>query len=174
MHLDVVAQRFHLVEHEEEHEVEAHVHAVDARGEQLDEREEHLLVALDVPTHENAAPNDERGERKQQDVEAVCADGVVRIEHREPRDVGKESERKRSGEFVRGFTRESVHAVGEEAYDEKDDCRGGGVNRLQYPCACRGERNAYEYRKERDYPDEVEKYRFHVAPTGEAGRRNAR
>ena len=77
----VHAQRFHLVEHEEEHQVEAHVYAVHARGEQLDECEEYLLVPLNLVAYEDSRPHDECGEREQQHVEAVGTHDIVGVEH---------------------------------------------------------------------------------------------
>ena len=76
----VHADGFHLVEREEQDEVDAHEHAVDAGRENLDEGEEDFLVAPDVPADEHACPDDCGCEEQQQDVQAVGTDGVVCVD----------------------------------------------------------------------------------------------
>ena len=140
----------------------------------MDQCEEYLLVALDVVAHEDARPYDEGGKREQEHVEAVGTDSVVGAHHREPRDVGKEPEREGRGRLVRGSARHGVDAVGEVADNREDDrCRGGMDAAEQLLVRCR-DGDAGKDRDERDNPDLIEKYRFHIAPTGEAGRRIAK
>ena len=142
----VHAQRFHLVEHEEQHQVETHVHAVHARGEQLDEREEYLLVSHDVVAYQNAAPHDKRREREQEDVEAVRTHDVVRVEHRKPGNVGKEPQHERGGRIACGCTRKHEHAVGEIAYHEEDSACRCSVQTAEQLRVRGGNRDADEYR----------------------------
>ena len=121
---EVHAKCFHFVEHEEKHQVKAHVHAVNACCQKLDKRKENLLISFDVEAYEHACPDDKRRECKQQHVETVRADNVVGIEHRKPRDVREESECKRCGCRIRRSSREGVYGVSQVADNCKDNrCR---------------------------------------------------
>ena len=114
---EVHAKRFHFVEHEKKHQVKAHVHAVNASREELNECKENLLVSFDVKAYEHACPNDECRECHQQHVEAIGTDDVVGVEHRKPRDVREETQCERRCRRVSRSSREGIDGVGEVACD---------------------------------------------------------
>ncbi len=120
----VHAKCFHFVEHEEQHQVKAHVHAVNACCQKLDERKENLLISFDLEAYKYASPDDERRERKQQHVETVSADNVMGIEHRKPRNIREEAERKGCGCRIGRCSREGIDGVSQVADNCKDNrCR---------------------------------------------------
>ena len=90
----------------------------------MDKCKENLLIPFDLEAYKHAGPDDKRRECKQQHVETVCANDVVGIEHREPRDVREEPERKRCGCWIRRSSREGVDGISQVADNCKDNrCR---------------------------------------------------
>ena len=107
-----------------------HVHAVHAGGKQLYQREEHLLVPLDVPADQSACPHDYRGEQQQEDAQAVGTYNVVGVEGVHPRNIGKEPQWKRCCRRIcRGATK-GVYAVHQVAYRKEHQGNRGQVDVL--------------------------------------------